>query len=138
MYRHFFIFCSHHNKETCAFLIFHYKHSFNCRYQQLDVYGRFSLQEFSGFSLFCKQTPLFVKMQSRNTTISLPSHMMYRQGFSVTDIIDNIPFIVYNLLKKFIPSCTAGILPGLYHGEFSINNPDRYVGCVRSIINKAE
>ena len=42
------------------------------------------------------------------------------------------------VIRELIPSCTAGILPGLYHGEFSINNPDRYVGCVRSIINKAE
>ena len=134
----------------------------------------FRYRNFPGF-LFFKQTPLFVKMQSRNTTISLPSHMMYRQGFSVTDIIDIMPFIVYNfnkILRRLsemffreygagnpetvilqhggglswwnyrseaeIPSCTAGILPGLYHGEFSINNPDRYVGCVRSIINKAE
>lgn len=38
-------------------------------------------------------------------------------------------------IREVIPSCTAEILPGLYHGEFSINHPDSYAGCIRSIIN---
>ncbi|MBR0082156.1 MAG: alpha/beta hydrolase [Clostridia bacterium] len=39
------------------------------------------------------------------------------------------------LLRQSIPGCTEQILPGLYHGEFSINYPDRYAAFLRTMID---
>jgi pimeloyl-ACP methyl ester carboxylesterase len=36
-------------------------------------------------------------------------------------------------LTKRIPECTERILPGLYHGEFSLNHPEDYVDYVKKI-----
>ena len=33
-----------------------------------------------------------------------------------------------------LPDSTVQILPGLYHGEFSLNHPDAYVQAVREIL----
>ena len=37
------------------------------------------------------------------------------------------------LIQEKLPTCQVSILPGLYHGEFSINHADDYVRAVRSI-----
>ena len=39
------------------------------------------------------------------------------------------------LLKQSIPGCTERVLPGLYHGEFSINYPDRYAAYLRAMLD---
>ena len=39
-----------------------------------------------------------------------------------------------NLFQDKLPTCHVRILPGLYHGEFSINHADEYVRTVRSIL----
>ena len=39
-----------------------------------------------------------------------------------------------NLIQDKLPTCHVRILPGLYHGEFSINHADEYVRTVRSIL----
>lgn len=38
------------------------------------------------------------------------------------------------LIQEKLPTCQVRILPGLYHGEFSINHADEYVRTVRSIL----
>lgn len=38
------------------------------------------------------------------------------------------------MIKRRVPDCTARILPGLYHGGFSLNHPDRYVGYLKSVV----
>ena len=38
------------------------------------------------------------------------------------------------LIRQRVPGSSLTILPGLYHGEFSINHADRYVRAVRSIL----
>ena len=38
-----------------------------------------------------------------------------------------------NVLKSAIPQCTECILPGLYHGEFSLNHPGQYVEYIKKI-----
>ena len=43
-----------------------------------------------------------------------------------------------NLIQDKLPTCHVRILPGLYHGEFSINHADDYVNAVRSICTEKE
>lgn len=38
------------------------------------------------------------------------------------------------LIRNTIPGCKLTILPGLYHGEFSLNHPDEYADVVKSLI----
>lgn len=38
------------------------------------------------------------------------------------------------VLKEGIPGCHVSLIPGLYHGEFSINHADDYVRTVRSML----
>ncbi|MBQ1476885.1 MAG: alpha/beta hydrolase [Erysipelotrichaceae bacterium] len=38
------------------------------------------------------------------------------------------------LIKKALPDCTVQCLPGLYHGEFSLNHPKEYAKTIRNII----
>ena len=38
-------------------------------------------------------------------------------------------------IKRGIPGCTASVLPGLYHGELSLNYPERYVDSLRTMID---
>ena len=38
------------------------------------------------------------------------------------------------VLKERIPGCHVSLIPGLYHGEFSINHADDYVRTVRSML----
>jgi len=38
------------------------------------------------------------------------------------------------LIRKTIPGCSLTILPGLYHGEFSLNHPEEYADVVKSLI----
>ena len=38
------------------------------------------------------------------------------------------------VLKAGIPGCHVSLIPGLYHGEFSINHADDYVRTVRSML----
>ena len=38
------------------------------------------------------------------------------------------------LIQEKLPTCHVSILPGLYHGEFSINHADDYAKSVRSIL----
>lgn len=40
------------------------------------------------------------------------------------------------LINKNINDSSITIMPLMYHGEFSINHPDKYVECVLSLINK--
>ena len=42
-----------------------------------------------------------------------------------------------DVMKKTIPGCEARIIPELYHGEFSINHPDRYIDYLKSIVEDA-
>lgn len=42
------------------------------------------------------------------------------------------------LIQGKLPGCTARILPGLYHGEFSINQPEQYAACLKSLIGSRE
>lgn len=37
-------------------------------------------------------------------------------------------------IGKAIPDCTVSLLPGLSHGEFSLNYPERYADCLKRII----
>ncbi len=37
------------------------------------------------------------------------------------------------IIGKTVPGCETLILPGLYHGEFSINHPERYAGYIKKI-----
>ncbi len=37
-------------------------------------------------------------------------------------------------IKKLLPACTSCLVPGLYHGEFSLNHPDRYVDYLKKMI----
>ena len=46
-----------------------------------------------------------------------------------------VTFQTAALLRQSIPGCTEQILPGLYHGEFSINRPDRYAAYLRAMID---
>lgn len=39
-------------------------------------------------------------------------------------------------LCKAVPSCRLTVLPGLYHGEFSVNHPAQYAETVRSIVQE--
>ena len=38
------------------------------------------------------------------------------------------------LLGRELPDSTVTILPGLYHGEFSLNCPEKYARAVRDIL----
>lgn len=38
------------------------------------------------------------------------------------------------LLGRELPGSTVTILPGLYHGEFSLNHPREYARAVRDIL----
>ena len=38
-------------------------------------------------------------------------------------------------IRRMIPGADLHVLPGLYHGEFSINHPEDYVKAIRSILN---
>lgn len=40
-----------------------------------------------------------------------------------------------NVIKNSISDCRVQILPSLYHGEFSINYPDRYVDYVKKMLD---
>ena len=40
-------------------------------------------------------------------------------------------------IHKALPDSTVSILPGLYHGEFSLNHPERYVQEVREILKNS-
>ena len=37
-------------------------------------------------------------------------------------------------IRKAVPACRETILPGLYHGEFSLNHPEAYVRAVRALL----
>ena len=37
-------------------------------------------------------------------------------------------------MKKTIPGCEVRVIPELYHGEFSLNHPDRYVDDLKRIV----
>ena len=41
------------------------------------------------------------------------------------------------VMGKSIPGCRVRIFPGLYHGEFSINYPDRYVDYLNRILGRS-
>ena len=42
------------------------------------------------------------------------------------------------LLHSRIPGSALTVLPGLYHGEFSLNYPERYAGAIRQITGREE
>ena len=37
-------------------------------------------------------------------------------------------------IRERLPDCCVQILPGLYHGEFSLNHPDRYVDYLKQML----
>ena len=37
-------------------------------------------------------------------------------------------------IRKAIPGCTVNLLPGLRHGEFSLNHPDRYTAYLKKMM----
>ena len=39
------------------------------------------------------------------------------------------------LIRETIPGSQLEIMPGLYHGEFSLNHPDKYADKIRGILN---
>ena len=39
------------------------------------------------------------------------------------------------LLRRRIPGCSVHILPGFYHGEFSVNHPDQYADHLKKMID---
>ena len=39
-----------------------------------------------------------------------------------------------DVMKKTIPGCEVRVIPELYHGEFSLNHPDRYVDDLKRIV----
>ena len=43
----------------------------------------------------------------------------------------------FDILKERVPGCRATLLPGLRHGEFSLNRPELYAQCVRALIADA-
>lgn len=40
------------------------------------------------------------------------------------------------VIKKHFPGCKTDILPGLYHGEFSINYPEKYAAYLKAMISE--
>ncbi|MBO4769728.1 MAG: alpha/beta hydrolase, partial [Clostridia bacterium] len=37
------------------------------------------------------------------------------------------------VLREHVPQCKEYIIPGLYHGEYSLNHPEEYVDFIRNI-----
>lgn len=55
---------------------------------------------------------------------------VFAGGKENRQILDSVKAI-----RKAVPSCRTHIVDGLYHGEFSINHPEAYVGWIRRIVH---
>lgn len=71
-------------------------------------------------------TSYSLKESVKDTTADVHVLAGEKENKTITRSVDAI--------VKFIPKCTKCIIPGLYHGEFSINYPDRYVDYIIKLL----
>ena len=85
-------------------------------------------------SAYSAQAAFFMIISAFPMVMLMLTMLKYLPYFSDGVPIINIRFLpadlnlfVQKMLQEIIPGSSLEILEGLYHGEYSINHPDRYV-----------